>query len=310
MLELREITHTFDHKPILNNISFYIQAGEILSILGKSGSGKSTLLNIIAGLIQADSGEIILNNQIQNFIAPEHRNIAMMFQDFALFPHLNVLDNAAFGLKMRGIPTTQAREIAYRALKEVNLEHLSMRRIKHLSGGEQQRTALARALAVKPKLLLLDEPFSALDSELRQHLRNQIADLIKKYEIPAILVTHDPDEACSMAQHIALLANGKIIQYGSPNELLMRPISVQAANLLGCINVNTQYYIPPNAIHIHEQIGELCPITHAIRQSTAWKIQFNHPKFGQLNTFYIHSHTPPSHCHIHIDTEQIIYFSP
>ena len=180
MLTLSQINKSFRQKTVARNINFSVSAGSITAILGASGSGKSTLLNIIAGLVQPDSGEVYINGAAQNAIAPERRHVAMMFQDFALLPHLNVWQNAAFGLRMRGVNKAAAREQAQELLNEVGMGNMAERHISALSGGEKQRVALARALAGTPKVLLLDEPFSSLDTTLRSQLQSQTRELVRR----------------------------------------------------------------------------------------------------------------------------------
>lgn len=307
MFQFKRIHKQFGQKIIANQMDLTVQAGEILAILGASGSGKSTLLHIAAGLQQADAGEIWLNQENITFRQPEKRHIAMMFQDFALLPHFNVWENVAFGLRLRGVAKTAAREQAYDMLAKVKLAHVQDRRIDQLSGGEQQRVALARALVVQPKLLLLDEPFSSLDTALRQQLQQDIAALIREHHIPTLLVSHDPAEAALNAQHIALLADGNIIQYGTPAELFERPVSAQAARLLGCLNVRDDVWIPPQAIEWTQQGGMECDIIHTFRQPAAWRITLIHPQWGELIAFS--QHLPETmRCRVDVNTDLFIHF--
>lgn len=283
MLQIQQIHKTYAQRPVCHNINLDVAQGELLAILGKSGSGKSTLLNIIAGLVQADGGNIIINQTNHTHTPPEQREIAMMFQDFALLPHLNVWQNVAFGLKMRRVARQKSRELAEKMLAEVGLPHHSERAITQLSGGEQQRVALARALVVEPKVLLLDEPFSSLDTSLRQQLQQQIRQLVKQRNIPAILVSHDPAEACMMADKIALLHSGSLIQHGTPEQLCTQPVNAAAARLLGCLNVSEQHYIPPSAMQFGQ--GEPCRLTQISRQPQAWRVAVQHPIWGELVAF-------------------------
>lgn len=306
--QLQGIHQSFDKKIILKNINLSVNSGEMLAILGASGSGKSTLLHIIAGLQKADAGEIWLNGSNITFRQPEKREMAMMFQDFALLPHLNVWENVAFGLKLRGCAKSVAKTQAIEILKEVGLENAAERSIAQLSGGEQQRVALARALLVSPKLLLLDEPFSSLDTHLRHHLQHQIKDLIKSKNIPALLVSHDPAEAALCAQRIALLENGNIIQIGTPAELFARPVSAQAARLLGCLNVSEEHYVPPNLIKLNENGGEKVPVLACFRQPERWRVLVQHPKWGELVAFS-DTEVRDKQCTIQIDTTHIVFFS-
>lgn len=296
------------HSPILHDIQFTVAPSETLAILGASGSGKSTLLKVIAGLLPIHQGEMVLDGVSLNAIAPERRQIAMMFQDFALLPHLNVWQNVAFPLRLRGQSFKQARPQAEQLLAEVGLSHATERAITQLSGGEQQRVALARALISQPKLLLLDEPFSSLDTALRQQLQQQIRQLTRERQIPTILVTHDPAEACVMAENLALLAQGRVMQMGAPDALLARPASAQVAQLLGCVNVFAQYYIPQQAIRLNDEQGEWCEVISCVPQPLAWRIALKHAKWGELTYF----HTEPitaSHCQVAIRAEAVVVFA-
>lgn len=284
MFEMKHISHRYRRRPVLENISLQAQAGDILAVLGASGSGKSTLLNIAAGLLAPDAGEVRLDGALQNGLPPEQRRTAMMFQDTALLPHLNVRDNAAFGLRMRRVPKHEARARADEILAEVGLDGFGGRRPDTLSGGEQQRVALARALLSEPRLLLLDEPFSALDTVLRGRLQRQIRDTAARRQIPALLVTHDPAEACMTAQRIALIGNGRLLQTGTPAELLARPACEQAARLLGCLNVSAERYVPPEAVRVAEH-GQSCRLDNLFRQAAGWRAEITHPQWGALTLF-------------------------
>lgn len=308
MFAFKNISKRFGQRAIAEQINLQVNAGEMLAILGASGSGKSTLLHIAAGLQNADGGEVWLNGENITFRQPEKREIAMMFQDFALFPHLNVWQNVAFGLRLRGVGKAAAREQAQNWLAKLNLRHAADRAIAQLSGGEQQRVALARALIVQPKLLLLDEPFSSLDSSLRHQLQHEIAALIREQNIPALLVSHDPAEAALTAQRIALLADGQIIQHDTPAELFRHPLSAQAARLLGCLNVNAPYYIPPQAIELTKQDGENCAVLACCRQPANWRVLIMHPKWGEL-TFFANQFIEQTNIYIHIDETQIVHFA-
>jgi ABC-type Fe3+/spermidine/putrescine transport system ATPase subunit len=215
MLELKAIHKTF-HDPaggdwlLADGLSLTVQAGETVAILGPSGTGKSTLLKMVAGLEPLDAGSIWFDGVDITQLSPERRRFALMFQDFALFPHLNVLDNVAFGLVEQRIVRTLARQQALDMLNLFGLEGHAAQKVWKLSGGEQQRVALARALITRPRLLLLDEPFSALDAELRAGLRHEFAQRIQAANIPALLVTHDEAEARTLAQRGYRLAGGQL----------------------------------------------------------------------------------------------------
>jgi ABC-type Fe3+/spermidine/putrescine transport system ATPase subunit len=199
MLELRRITHHYASRLLLRDVSLAVRPGQTVALLGPSGSGKSTLLRIAAGLERPDAGGVFWAGEDMTAWPPERRHFALMFQDFALFAHLDVQDNVAFGLVEQRVPRRRARERARQMLQLFGLEDRAHSRVTQLSGGEQQRVALARALITSPRALLLDEPFSALDADLRQHLRTEFATRIRDAGMAALLVTHDEDEAREMA---------------------------------------------------------------------------------------------------------------
>lgn len=221
MLELKNIKKVYDKKTILNDISLTIETGEIVSILGPSGSGKTTLLNAILGLTEIDGGKIIFDGQDLSKVPMKDRGFNIVFQDYALFPNLNAYDNIIYGLKNRpGISTPEE-------VKElVNLlglnEHLK-KRIDQLSGGQKQRVALARTLVMKPKILLLDEPLSALDGVIKESIKERIQLIAKQYNLTTIIVTHDPEEALTLSDKVLIINDGKISQFDSPQAIVNRP---------------------------------------------------------------------------------------
>jgi ABC-type Fe3+/spermidine/putrescine transport system ATPase subunit len=210
MLELRHIHQHYGDQQLLQDVSLQVAAGEIVALLGPSGSGKSTLLKIVAGLQQSESGSVWFNAMDISVTPPERRGFALMFQDFALFPHLNVQDNVAFGLVEQRLPKPVARARAVQMLEVFGLSALAQRKVWNLSGGEQQRVALARALITQPSALLLDEPFSALDADLRTSLREEFKARIAQAGIPTLLVTHDASEATAMATRAVRLVGGRL----------------------------------------------------------------------------------------------------
>lgn len=210
MLELRNLSKQWEHRPLFSDLSLSVRAGDTVALLGASGCGKSTLLKIVAGLEQAESGSVWLDGTDITQLPPERRGFALMFQDFALFPHLNVQDNVAFGLIEQGMKKSAAREQALAMLERFGLVSHGHSRVWTLSGGEQQRVALARALITQPRALLLDEPFSALDAALREQLRTEFRVRIQEAGMAALLVTHDEAEARAMAQHAWGVEGGKL----------------------------------------------------------------------------------------------------
>ncbi len=210
MLELRQITQDYGERPLLCGVNLTVAAGEVVALLGPSGSGKSTLLSIVAGLQMPRDGEVWFDGQNITQMPPHKRHFALMFQDFALFAHLNVQDNVAFGLIEQRMPKPQARTKALQMLEVFGLAHYAQQRVWQLSGGEQQRVALARALITRPRALLLDEPFSALDADLRVAMRQEFSQHIAQAAIPTLLVTHDVAEAQAMASRAVRLVDGRL----------------------------------------------------------------------------------------------------
>jgi spermidine/putrescine transport system ATP-binding protein len=237
MLEVNHVFKTYEGKPLLNDISFKVDTGETICLLGASGSGKSTLLRIIAGLESSDAGIVSFNGIDLTSTPPHLRDFGFVFQDYALFPHLNVNDNVAFGLKMRRLPGDEIARRVDGSLEMVNLSGFGLRRVTDLSGGEQQRVALARALATRPRLLLFDEPLGALDRSLREDLLNELRKILHQTSIPAIYVTHDQEEAFALADRVLILHDTNIVRDGTPANVWAEPESAFVAGFLGLGNV-------------------------------------------------------------------------
>ncbi len=237
-LRLHDIRKSFGPAQVLHGISLDIPSGAFISLLGASGCGKTTLLRIVAGLESTSAGSVEIDGRDVTDLPPERRDIAMMFQSYALLPHLNVAENVRFPLRMRGIGT--AREQAERvreALATVQLDHLAERRPRALSGGQQQRVALARAIVSRPKVLLLDEPLSNLDARLREDMQVELIELHKRLGLTTLFVTHDQEEALSLSDHIVLINGGRIEQQGAPAEIYSEPASAFASSFLGAANL-------------------------------------------------------------------------
>jgi spermidine/putrescine transport system ATP-binding protein len=237
MLELIDIHKTYEDLPLLSEISFSIEAGETVCLLGSSGSGKSTLLRIIAGLEVPEKGQVFWKGNDLASVPAHQRKFGLVFQDYALFPHLTVAENVAFGLKMQNMPQDEIKLRVTASLEQVDLSGFANRRVTDLSGGEQQRVALARALAPRPRLLMFDEPLGALDRTLRDHLLEELRGILHASGVPAIYVTHDQEEAFAIADRILLLHEGVIVQAGTPAEVSSHPVSGWVAEFLGLGNV-------------------------------------------------------------------------
>ena len=237
MLELRQIFKTYEGRPLLRGISVTVAARETVCLLGPSGSGKSTLLRIIAGLEAPETGQVLWDGSDLASTPPHRRDFGLVFQDYALFPHLDAAENVAFGLRMQGLPRAAVRLRAAEMLEIVNLKGFERRRVTDLSGGEQQRVALARALAPRPRLLMFDEPLGALDRALREDLLNELRSILHRTGVPAIYVTHDQEEAFTIADRVLLLHGGAVVREGTPAELWARPGSEWVARFLGLGNV-------------------------------------------------------------------------
>ncbi|MCY1152825.1 MAG: ABC transporter ATP-binding protein [Sphaerochaetaceae bacterium] len=237
-LSLNHISKSFGNVEVLKDINLEVEEKKFIVLLGPSGCGKTTLLRIISGLTPINSGEIILEDEDLSKKRINERQIGFVFQNYALFPHMSVFDNVAFGLKLRKFTKTEIEQKVKRIIELVELSGLEKRNVKELSGGQQQRVALARALVIEPKLLLLDEPLSNLDAKLRSSVRVSIVQLQKKLGVTAIMVTHDQIEAMTMGDKVILMHNGKIEQEDSPNEIYNNPKTKFVAEFLGSPKIN------------------------------------------------------------------------
>ena len=236
-LQIQPIVKKFDDVFAVDDVSLDIAQGEIFALLGSSGCGKSTLLRMLAGFELPSSGQILLAGQDIVGLAPYERPINMMFQSYALFPHLTVWENVAFGLKRDGMPKGQIEERVTQMLDLVQLKQYAKRKPHQLSGGQQQRVALARSLAKRPKLLLLDEPLGALDAKLRQRTQLELVDIIERVGVTCVMVTHDQEEAMTMATRIGVMSEGKILQIGKPAEIYETPNCMFVADFIGTVNI-------------------------------------------------------------------------
>jgi ABC-type Fe3+/spermidine/putrescine transport system ATPase subunit len=237
MLEVTNLYKSYEGTLLLRGITFTVAPGETVCLLGASGSGKSTLLRIIAGLEFAEQGQVCWEGEDLADVPAHRRGFGLVFQDYALFPHMNVFENVAFGLKMLGLAQAETDLRVTNVLEKVNLTGLKHRQVTDLSGGEQQRVALARALAPNPHLLMFDEPLGALDRSLREQLLEELRDILRTSGVPAIYVTHDQDEAFKLADRILLLHDGEIVREGRPAEIWSEPGSAWVARFLDVGNI-------------------------------------------------------------------------
>jgi ABC-type Fe3+/spermidine/putrescine transport system ATPase subunit len=237
ILEVDRLGIRYQGRPLLGEVSFSLGAGEILCLLGPSGSGKTTLLRLIAGLEEGDAGTVSFAGRNLDGVPPHRRNFGMMFQEYALFPHRNVLENVNFGLEMQAFPAAERQRRAEAMLAMVGLANFAERRIDELSGGERQRVALARCLAPEPHLLLLDEPLGSLDRTLRDRLTTEIRTILKTLGVTAIFVTHDQGEAFSVADQVAILHSGALQQFDTPEKVYRSPANATVAAFLGFENI-------------------------------------------------------------------------
>lgn len=265
----------YGQSTVLSNIDMTIEKGEFITLLGPSGCGKSTILRIVAGLTDASSGSIQIEGQDMNGIQPKDRQVGMVFQSYALFPNMTVRENVAFGLNMQKVNATEIGQRVQEILAVVHLTEKANAYPKELSGGQQQRVALARSLIVRPKVLLLDEPLSALDAQIRKKLQADLRAIQRKLGMTMILVTHDQEEAMAVSDKIYVMSNGEIAQSGTPTAIYTKPESEFIANFIGHYNVftrqvlenmigaflpgdNFKFAIRPEAIHVDEAEGDFC----------------------------------------------------
>lgn len=237
IIDLKNISVTFGNNQVLKNLNLYIRDKEFITFLGPSGCGKTTTLRIIAGFIEPDEGEVIFEDKVINSVPPHKRQVNTIFQRYALFPHLNVYENVAFGLRIKKVPEKQIKETVEEMLALVNLTGFNKRNINSLSGGQQQRVAIARALAVKPRVLLLDEPLGALDLKLRKDMQVELKNIQQRLGITFIYVTHDQEEALSMSDTVVVMDGGVIQQIGTPLDIYNEPKNAFVADFIGESNI-------------------------------------------------------------------------
>jgi putrescine transport system ATP-binding protein len=249
-LSINNLVKEFGDVRAVDNVSVSIEMGEIFALLGSSGCGKSTLLRMLAGFESPTSGQILLNGKDIVGVAPYHRPINMMFQSYALFPHLSVWDNIAFGLRRDGMPKDEIAAQVEKMLELVQLKAYGKRKPHQLSGGQQQRVALARSLAKRPQLLLLDEPLAALDKKLRERTQLELVNIIEQVGVTCVMVTHDQEEAMTMASRIAVMSEGVILQTGKPHEVYETPNCRFVADFIGSVNMFTGQVVTDEPDHV------------------------------------------------------------
>ena len=236
VVEIKDIVKSYGRVTAVDGFSLTVGRGEFVSLLGPSGCGKTTLLRLIAGLLRADSGEVVIDGQDMSDVPPNKRDIGLVFQNYALFPHMNVYENLAFGLRMRKVGKSEIRERVTRALELIGLPEVEDRTPQQLSGGQQQRVALARALVIEPRLLLLDEPLSNLDAKLREGMRFEILRIQRQLGITSIYVTHDQEEALTLSDRVVVMNEGHVMQIGAPTDIYERPENLFVASFIGKVN--------------------------------------------------------------------------
>ena len=302
-IELKQVYKAFGATKVLQDFNLTFEKGKFTTLLGASGCGKTTILRLIAGLEDLDQGQILCNGKDISQLPPQQRGVGIVFQSYALFPHLTVGENVAFGLKMQETHSSDIAEKVSQALKMVELEGFEHRRIEQLSGGQQQRVALARALVIAPQILLFDEPLSNLDTNLRRTMREMIRHLQQKLGITVLYVTHDQTEAFAVSDAVVVINQGNVEQIGSPNALYHHPTSRFTANFMGEVSFfpvsvkNGNYVLAENALSIESDVppqegnyvlgirpegvflaltgepAERCEVQSAISMGSYWEIQ-------------------------------------
>ncbi len=267
-IEVRNVTKTFGATPVLRDVSIEVASGSLTALLGPSGGGKSTLLRVIAGLEVPDSGTVTINGIDATRLAPQRRNVGFVFQHYAAFKHMTVHENVAFGLKIRKRPKAEVRKRVAELLELVHIEQFADRYPAQLSGGQRQRMALARALAVEPQVLLLDEPFGALDAQVRKELRAWLRRLHDEVHVTTVFVTHDQEEAIEVADEIVVLADGIVEQAGSPQEIYDNPDSPFVMRFLGPVTEIDGRLVRPHDIEVSDTPlpnGATATVTRIVR---------------------------------------------
>ena len=259
-LNIEHLCKSFAHRTVVSDFCVAVNQGELVSLLGPSGCGKTTTLRLIGGFLAPDSGEIFLDGiAIQNLL-PENRPVCTVFQSYALFPHMTALENVMYGLRCSGMGFQTSRHKGLEMLSTVGLADQANQNVTHLSGGQQQRVALARVLVLNPKVLLLDEPFSNMDANLRVQMRDEVRSLQSRFNLTTIFVTHDREEAMGLSDRIAVMQDGCIVQFGTPREIYTSPVNLYVAECVGHVNKvhigDRVLAIRPEHVQINKDRGE------------------------------------------------------
>jgi spermidine/putrescine transport system ATP-binding protein len=308
-VELRDVVKRFGDVTAVDHVSIRIKDGEFFSLLGPSGCGKTTTLRMIAGFEMATSGQILIEGEPQGYLPPHRRPVNTVFQNYALFPHMNVYDNVAFGLQMQGVSKKETVDRVMGALELVHLKGMQRRRPRQLSGGQQQRVALARALVNKPKVLLLDEPLGALDLKLRKAMQLELKTLQDEVGITFVYVTHDQEEALTMSDRIAVMSKGRLLQVGEPQEIYESPQSRFVADFIGETNL-----IPGEITHSDTGVGIL--LFGDAHTTAGWAedgLTIGDRGLLSIRPEKVHiypidySQTPPHMTHVEARVQQVIY---
>ncbi|MBO7372004.1 MAG: ABC transporter ATP-binding protein, partial [Bacteroidales bacterium] len=273
IISLDHISKWFGDKQVLNDVNLHVKKGEFITILGPSGCGKTTLLRILAGFVTPDEGTVEIGGEQMNSIPPYKRPVNTVFQRYALFPHLNVYDNVAFGLKLNKVPEAEIEQRVRKALKMVNMTDYEWRDVESLSGGQQQRVAIARALINSPEVLLLDEPLSALDHKMRKDMQIELKEIHEKLGVTFLYVTHDQEEALTLSDTIVVMNDGVIQQAGSPIDIYNEPVNAFVADFIGESNILNGTMICDRKVNflghdfdcVDEGFGENNPVDVVIR---------------------------------------------
>ena len=275
-VELRNVTKRFGSNMVIDNINLTIPQGQMVTLLGPSGCGKTTILRLVAGLEKPSEGQIFIDGEDVTHRSIQQRDICMVFQSYALFPHMSLGENVGYGLKMLGVSRNEVKQRVKDALAMVDLEGFEDRYVDQISGGQQQRVALARALILKPKVLLFDEPLSNLDANLRRSMRDKIRELQKQFNITSLYVTHDQSEAFAVSDTVLVMNKGHIMQIGSPQELYRQPASRFMASFMGDANLFpanfSEEYVEAITLSNHGEESQRCVIRHVAYMGPQYEV--------------------------------------